>query len=84
MIREVLGLPDIRYNQPPTIAPMLRCDCCNGVFAFAPMYATGAETGSKDLPPYLPLTSEHNYALLAKFCPYCGARNTEPKPSSAR
>lgn len=51
----------------------LFCDNCDGEFIFAGMSAESEAKAN-------PLTGQYFQSSLVKFCPFCGARNTKPRP----
>lgn len=74
MIREICENSNraIRNQFDLASAPIgMKCSCCNGQFLFAAMdFKAGP----------MQLTGPYFQHLLIRFCPFCGARNTEPDP----
>lgn len=54
----------------------LFCDCCKSTFSFA-TFAIDDQSGR-----IFNLLTDDQMWRICKFCPICGARNTQPKPEA--
>lgn len=64
-----------RYNANDHVV-LAGCDNCVGEFLFAAMKT------NREGPSFI--TGEFYQFELLKFCPFCGARNTKPRPVAER
>lgn len=68
---------EMRNFMPPVFSGVFFCDCCNSNFTFS---ALTENLDEKKQPPFWQMGSEAYQFSMVKFCPFCGARNTKPKP----
>lgn len=83
MIRELIDyreLPSI-IGIPQVVACV--CDCCLGEFLFGAIRSIPKENRGSG-PPIVNLAGQFFQFPLAKYCPFCGARNTQPRPQAAK